>query len=213
VVGISHSPLIAVFPGAPVEWRGVRESDPVCPRIRILADPLGDFAFIVRDDDPTLHPLLAFRVADTQAVNFSAPMVAGRLSPPLGWTIGTLGAVMCALPLLVLARRIRRRADSLVGREGQHLGGGRVAFDGSSEGENIPLATQLPLGPVVLFGETKRVPSYRHAPGADYRGVSAGTMESLRSAFLDRAATMNAIALAALVLGTTPLLVARIYGM
>jgi hypothetical protein len=187
-----------------------------CPNIGIFLDPRGDLAIVKQLDQPS-RPTIAFRVADAVALRLTVSDLGDRLAAPIGWRIGGAASVFLALSLLVAAGRIRRRAGALAGRDALHHGGGWVGVAVAC-GEGMapvlcPVAASLPIGPIVLFGEQERPATYREVPVPSFRAARAGSLEASRVSLHDLAAALAAIALAVVVFGVTPLVVARFYGL
>jgi hypothetical protein len=215
--------IIGVVGASPIMERAGLEADlekeyeTSCPRVRLLVDPRGDLAFVVSDDVRRAEtlPRLSFRTVDASAIEISTSKIADRLAPPRGWRIGGAGAVACGGFLMLCFARLRRRAWSVIGREGYHRGGGLVELSSSEllVTVGVPAASGLPVGPVVISGKGVPATAYpRDRPTLSFHHARVGTLASLRMELSDRATSMSALALSALVLGLMPLLISRLYG-
>jgi len=186
-----------------------------CPEVRFRVSPAGDFAVLeTRWADPpgAFTPVRAFRLPGVEQAPITIADVKSQIAPPVGWTIGAgLGGGLGAL-LLLAARGARRRARSLAGVDATHRGDGWVDL---ADGETIrvPAAAELPIGPVVLGDATERAPTYRETGTPTFAAARKGTLEELRGASTDLAASLEGVALAAASLGAAPLVVARFFGL
>jgi hypothetical protein len=197
LLGVSQAPRVA----------RLLDRDEPCPPIRVLLDPRGDLAVVARGDQAEV----AFRVADARAVSVSVRTLASRVAAPIAWRIAGAGSLVLGVLLLGVAARLRRRAASFSGRDAHHDGGGFVVFP---DGVRLllPVSAALPVGAITLYGEMERAASYRDLPGPTFRAARAGSLGARRASDRDLAAALAAIALTVVVIGTTPLVVAGIYG-
>ncbi len=182
-----------------------------CPLLRVRVDQGHDLAVIDRPSGYNFAPVFAFRPSSGERVGISPVTVADHIGPPIGWTFGAgLGGVLGAAFLLA-GRRVRRRAAAVDGIEGEHLGDGAVVL---LAGDRILVdaAAALPIGAVVLEGAQHQLPSYRQMGLATFASARAGSLSELRMAHVDLAASLYGIAIAAAVLGATPLVIARAIG-
>ena len=181
-----------------------------CPTLRVRVDVGHDFAVVdVRDGSHGPAYAYAFRSTIGASVTIAPRDVADHIAPPIGWTAGAgLGGVL-GVGFLVAASRVRRRAAAIVGHDGRHHGGGLVELE-SGETLRVDAAAGLPLGDVVLREPTEKHASYRQMGTTSFSSASAGTIEALRATHVDLAASLSTAALAASLLGATPLFFARI---
>jgi hypothetical protein len=182
--------------------------DAPCMKLRFRLDPGHDIGVV---DAPGMQwgPVLAFRPSTGETIAITPSSVADHIAPPIGWTIGAgLGGLIGAACVLA-ASRLRRRAAAVDAREGTHVGGAVVEL-ATGETLRVDRAEGLPLGPVVLGDVGERLPTYRQAGTPTFGSARAGTLDDLRGALTDLAASFDAIAIAAATLGATPLLVARV---
>ncbi len=186
-----------------------------CPTMKLRVDPRGDYAFVFASTPdsslPTWTPRLALRTSDLEAVDFRASLVADRLAAPLAWRDGALAPTTLALLLLFVGHCVRRFAAARPGRAAHHRGDGLCHLADAPDALPVRVAAagSLPVGPVVLYGPARPKSAYRDGAGPTFTDARAGapTRET------DLAASLEAVALAAALLGATPLFVARLFGL
>jgi hypothetical protein len=190
------------------EPRPLYAENSLCMRLRFRIDQGHDLGIV---DAPDLKdgPVVAFRPSTGETIAISPAMVADHIAPPIGWSIGAgLGGLVGAA-CVVVAARLRRRAASMDAREARHAGGGVVEL-ATGETLRVDAAVPLPLGPVVLGKVAEQLPTYRQMGVPTFGDARPGTLDELRGRLTDLAASFDALAIAAAVLGATPLLVARL---
>ena len=181
-----------------------------CPALRVRVDVGHDLAVVdVREGPHGSAYAYAFRPSTGASVTIAPKDVADHIAPPIGWTAGAGLGGLLGVGLLAAASRLRRRAAAIVGHDGRHHGGGLVEL-ASGETVRVDAAAGLPLGDVVLREPTEKHASYRQMGTTSFSSASAGTLEALRATHMDVAASLSTAALAASLLGATPLFVARI---
>lgn len=182
-----------------------------CPVLKVFADPVADVGLIEGVYPLAAQPYLAFRPSDGSPISVTALTIPGGLAPPLGWTIGGGIAALVGLGCLLGARGLRRRATEVDGCEATHTGNGWVTLP-TGERLRVDAVASLPEGDVVLGAATHAMPTYRIAGGPAFGRAWAGKLADLRTARLDLAASIEAIALASAALGAAPLVAARVLG-
>ncbi|AKU98533.1 hypothetical protein AKJ09_05197 [Labilithrix luteola] len=200
--------------GGAVTLNAVGTSAP-CPAVRFRTDPILDLVVVESQNVPCLgdtcwSPRSALRRTDWTSVSVTPRIAAHRLSAPTGWRIGGAFGSLIAVVAMVVANRLRKRAARLTLIGARHLGGGRVELSTTSEPVLVPIAASLPIGPIVLDGEQRGLPTYRDAGGLRYSSAFAGSLADHRARRTDLAASLTALAFAAAALGATPLVVVRI---
>jgi hypothetical protein len=210
----------APFVSPPVECRfsGLRDENKTyypgahaCPRLHIRVDDAAGLGILERSSPYPTEVPSAFRLSDGAAIGIAASDVHDRIAPPIGWTVGAGIGGSFGVFFLILARKLRRRAVAIDGCEAKHAGNGWVEL-ANGERLRVDCVAALPTGPVVLGERRQEMPTYR-IPGAPTFGAAwAGTLAALRTARLDLATSLEAIALAAAAIGVTPLIVARVLG-
>lgn len=179
-----------------------------CATLRLRVDHRADLVVVDSPHDADLGRV-AFHASTGMTTAVSPATVADHIAPPIGWTIGAgLGGLVGAACVLA-ASRVRRRAAAIVAREGRHSGGGVVEL-ATGETLRVDAAAGLPLGPVVLTDAGEQQPTYRQIGKPTFGAASPGTLDDLRGKLTDLAASLDAVAIAAALLGATPLLVARL---
>ena len=179
-----------------------------CATLRLRVDRRADLVVVDSPRDADLGRV-AFLASTGMTTAISPATVADHIAPPIGWTIGAgLGGLVGAACVLA-ASRVRRRAAAIVAREGKHSGGGVVELE-TGETLCVDAAAGLPLGPVVLGHVGEQLPTYRQMGTPTFGAAWPGTLDDLRGKLTDLAASLDAVAIAAALLGATPLLVARL---
>ena len=192
----------------PGETLQFHASSALCLNLRIRLDRGHDIA-VVDTPDMDYSPVQAFRPSTGETISISPSTVADHLAPPVGWTAGAgLGGLIGVAGILA-ARRLRRRAAAIDAREAKHFGGGLVELE-TGESLRIDAAAGLPLGPVVLGNVGEQLPTYRQIGAPTFGAASAGTLDEMRAKLTDLAASYDALAVAAALVGAAPLLVARL---
>jgi hypothetical protein len=177
----------------------------VCPAVRMHADAGHDLVVLL-DQYGNRE---AFRPSTGKLVAVLPHTVADHIAPPLGWTLGAGFGGLFGAACVVLASRLRRRAAAIDGTPAKHVGSGLVQLP-TGETLRVDAAAGLPLGDVVLRHSSDPLPAYRHTSAPTYAAASQGTLADMRGAVTDVAASLDALAIAAAVLGATPLVVARL---
>jgi len=175
-----------------------------------LLDPQGGFVVVKHGWIKRAFALPSWKEVDLRPSTF-----ASRVSPPIGWTIGSVLTAPLAVLLFAVGMKKRRRATALVGSEGlegTHLGGGRVQLaDGRSA--EVPAASSLARGPVMVTGASMQTASYRVAETLTFSAAAAGTREALRLREKDVAASYDGVAAAVACLGLAPLAACWVNGL
>lgn len=200
---------------APIHVATVGVGRTVCPDVQVRLAPDGELATLTVAEQEELGwlPLAALRPrVRWRATVTPRDLGSSLVAPPIGWTFGAAFGVLTSALTLLLARRHRRAAASLDGEIAQHLGAGSVQL-ASGEIMKVDAASVLPQGPVTLGPRKDRIPSYRESALPEFETAIAGTLEEWRRSLLDRAASLDAIALAIVVLAATPMLVAHLAGL
>ena len=182
-----------------------------CPVLRLRVDPGHDLAVLDAPDASSGNAPIAFHPSSGEQLGISAVTVADRIGPPIGWTFGAALGGLVGAAFVVAATRVRRRAAALDGIEAEHVGNGFVVLP-NGDRVLVDAAAELPVGAVVLGGTTEQLPTYRTTGVPTFASARRGTLATLRSASTDLAASLDGIAVAAAVLGVTPLVVARFAG-
>ncbi|MDB4938653.1 MAG: hypothetical protein JWP87_5625 [Labilithrix sp.] len=196
------------------EGRSLAPTYTGCPTVHVRMDVGHDLAIVEWPyaSSRSRYETVAFHPSNGERVSLSPIDVADRIGPPIGWTLGAgLGALFGAA-FAFAASRIRRRATRFEGADAKHHGAGLVEL-ASGETIRVDVAAELPVGDVILARRAETMPTYR-TTGAPVFGIALpGTLEELRNARTDFAASLDAVALAAAALGATPLVVARMIGL
>jgi|GEM_PF-2528574 len=179
-----------------------------CATLRLRVDHRADLVVVDAPRDADLGRV-AFLASTGMTTSVSPATVADHIAPPIGWTIGAgLGGLIGAACVLA-ASRARRRAAAIDAREGKHSGGGVVELV-TGETLRVDAAAGLPLGPVVLGHIGEQLPTYRQTGTPTFGAAWPGTLADMRGKLTDLATSLDAVAIAAAMLGATPLLVARL---
>jgi hypothetical protein len=180
----------------------------LCMKLRFRIDRGHDLG-VVDAPDMQYGPVLAFRPSTGESIAIFPSTVSDHLAPPIGWTVGAgLGALL-GVACVLAARRVRRRAAAIDALEARHAGGGVVELE-TGETLRVAAAAALPLGTVVLGNVGEQLPTYRQIGTRTFGAAWPGTLADLRGDLTDLAASLDAVAFVAAMLGVTPLLFARI---
>lgn len=182
-----------------------------CPTLRVRVDQGHDLAVVDGTELYSLAYTSAFRPSSGEQLAITPVTVADHIGPPIGWTIGAALGALVGAAFLLAARRVRRRTSAWAGVEGAHVGDGAVVL-ANGDRIRVDAAARLPVGAVVLGEAQQQLPTYRLMGVRTFASARPGTLAAFRSARTDLAASLDAIAVAAAVLGATPLVVARVVG-
>ena len=186
-----------------------------CAPVLVLRDERADILVVARGVGR--RPFVALAATDDRAIDVTPRRIASFLRAPTEWAIGAAVCLTFALGFLFTARRMRERAARLDGIEATHRGDGWVDLDEGSP-VHVPAAATLAIGSVVLDVAPPVIPgvpvvTYRTTGVPDVRAVMLGSLAEERGQIADRAASFEACALATVVLGFIPLIVAQLVGL
>lgn len=178
----------------------------VCPELEVKLDPRGDY-LIVGANEPRPQ-VYAFLAPGFHPVEITPRDVGARVAAPIGWRIAALVTSLLSAIVIVIARRIRSRAAALGERAAIHGGGGWCELAGEANPIHVAAAEHLPRGPVLLGGREDVTAAYRTTGGVSFRTARPGGEHTTS----DLVAGLHAVAFTTALLGVTPLVVARFYG-
>jgi hypothetical protein len=138
--------------------------------------------------------------------------LAGALSPPRGWIVAAAIGVVLALRRLARRRGVQRRLDEILAAEAGTLDEeGFITLDRGLA--RLRASTRVAPGPVLVVLPAGAGPAYRSEGARSADRVLAGTRDGLAEAARREMTTLDASALAALLIAAAPLFVAWIEGL
>jgi hypothetical protein len=204
------SPWYAESPGS---------GGPRCSGVRLRFDAVSDVAVVETrygDDNDGEEEWRwsqrgAFWASSGEAVEVRIVDVAASVAPPRGWLAAAAVGALAGAAFLLAARRARRRMTLQRGTDARHEGDGWVVLPDERRVHAAQVAS-LPLGPVVVFLGNEPVATYR-APGAPtIERAAPGSMALRERSAADLVASLEAAATSVALLGTMPLVAARLAG-
>lgn len=197
---------VARVNGRAIEFAGYRFG---CGQLTIRSEAGGGLVFVYGTDALPIAVLERSPGAIPKLVRMDD--FVRRLGAPRGWVIGAVVLFALACVFIAVALRSRSR-DVMAGIEARHEGEGWVRVGDQAPRFAPELAAVAP-GPVVIFEAAKKSPTYRDDGAAKIFTTKVGTLATLRDERRSRVASWACVAIASLVMGSMPLMVARLNGL